>query len=65
MNLLADYANNQITDTMFAAAQVEYSSAKLRSKEELLYYRIFREQFGERLNPQVIGRTRSVASGEL
>ncbi len=65
MNLLAEYADSRITDAMFSAAQVEYASARLRSKEELLYFRIFREQFGERLDPEAIGRTRSVATGEL
>lgn len=65
MNLLAEYANECITDDEFAAAQVEHPSASLRSKEELLYYRIFRKQFGERLDPETVGRTRSVASGEL
>jgi asparagine synthase (glutamine-hydrolysing) len=65
MNLLAEYADSKITDAMFSAAQVEYASASLRSKEELLYFRIFREQFGERLDPETIGRTRSVATGEL
>lgn len=65
MNLLAEYADSKITDAMFSAAQVEYASASLRSKEELLYFRIFREQFGERLDPESVGRTRSVATGEL
>jgi asparagine synthase (glutamine-hydrolysing) len=65
MNLLADYANEQITDAQFAAARTEYVSAKLRSKEELLYYRIFREQFGERLDPARVGRTRSITGTEL
>jgi hypothetical protein len=37
----------------------------LRSTKKWFYYRIFREQFGERLDPETIGRTRSVATGEL
>jgi len=65
MNLLADYANEQITDAQFTTARTEYVSAELRSKEELLYYRIFREQFGERLDPACVGRTRSITGTEL
>jgi len=64
-DLLARYANDQISDKDFAEAQRQYPQAALRSKEELFYYRIFREQFGERIPSQVVGRTRSVAKGEL
>jgi asparagine synthase (glutamine-hydrolysing) len=65
MNRLANYASDKITDAMFFAAQAEYPSANLRSKEELLYFRIFREQFGERLDPASVGRTRSITGAEL
>jgi len=64
-DLLAQYANNQISDKDFAEAQRQYPQAALRSKEELFYYRIFHEQFGDRIPSQTVGRTRSVAKGEL
>lgn len=64
-DLLAHYANDQISDRDFAEAQQRYPQAALRSKEELFYYRIFHEQFGKRIPSQTVGRTRSVAKGEL
>ncbi len=64
-DLLSQHANDRISDQEFAWALQEYPEAALRSKEELLYYRIFHEQFGERLHPQTVGRTRSVTGSEL
>ncbi len=64
-DLLGQHANKRISDREFAWALEEYPEAALRSKEELLYYRIFHEQFGERIPPQAVGRTRSVTGGEL
>jgi hypothetical protein len=49
----------------FAEGRRDFPKATLRSKEELLYYRLFREHFGDRIPPQTVGRTRSVAAGEL
>ena len=54
-----------LSDTDFAEAQRQYPQAALRSKEELFYYRIFREQFGEGIPSQTVGRTRSVTKSEL
>lgn len=64
-DLLGQQADQQISDQEFAQALREYPEAALRSKEELLYYRLFREQFGERIPPQAVGRTRSVTREEL
>lgn len=64
-DLLGQHANQHISDQEFAWASREYPEAALRSKEELLYYRIFREQFGERIPPETVGRTRSVTGTEL
>jgi len=64
-DLLARYANAQISDKAFAEAQQQYPQAALRSKEELFYYRIFHDQFGERIPAQTVGRTRSVTKEEL
>lgn len=64
-DLLAQHANLRISDREFSNALKQYPIAELRSKEELFYYRIFREWFGDRIPPQVVGRTRSVTAGEL
>lgn len=64
-DLLARFANARISDKDLADAQIQHPQANLRSKEELFYYRIFREQFGERIPSQTVGRTRSVTKGEL
>ncbi len=64
-DLLSRYANARISDKDFADAQAQFPKTDLRSKEELFYYRIFHEQFGERIPSQTVGRTRSVAKGEL
>jgi asparagine synthase (glutamine-hydrolysing) len=64
-DILARHADEQISDMGFAEARREFPKATLRSKEELLYYRLFREHFGDRIPPQTVGRTRSVAAGEL
>lgn len=64
-DLLARHAAAQISDKKFKAAQKQYPQAGLRSKEELFYYQIFREQFGDRIPAPAVGRTRSVAQGEL
>ena len=65
MDMLAEYANDQITDNEFAKAKEQYTGAELRSKEEMYYFRIFQEWFGSSLKPQNIGRTRSVTKDEL
>jgi asparagine synthase (glutamine-hydrolysing) len=60
--LMADYANRKISDSDFAA---ERKKLNLRSKEELLYYRLFKDHYGDRIPDGVIGRTRSVMPAEL
>lgn len=64
-DLLGQHANEHISDQEFSRALKDYPDANLRSKEELMYYRIFREQFGDRILPQTVGRTRSVTRSEL
>lgn len=64
-NLLAEYANQTISDAQFERESAQAPAVGLRSKEELMYYRIFRSHFGERIDPDVIGRTRSVTAEEL
>jgi asparagine synthase (glutamine-hydrolysing) len=64
-DLLARYANARISEKDFVEARAQYPQAALRSREELFYYQIFRGQFGDRIPSQTVGRTRSVAKGEL
>ncbi len=64
-HLMADYARSHISDRAFKSARKSFPEAGLRSKEELLYYRIFRDQMGKNLPSQIIGRTRSVTAQEL
>lgn len=56
--LLATHAENRITDTDFGRERSLPNGCTLNSKEELLYYRIFREQFGDKFSPGLIGRTK-------
>ncbi len=65
INLLAEQANATISDAAFERERCISDDVVLRSKEELLYYRIFDEMFGDRIPPEVIGRTRSITRGEL
>jgi asparagine synthase (glutamine-hydrolysing) len=56
---LARVAETQISDAEFAAECAATPQAGLRSKEELMYYRIFRDRFpAEKLLP-LIGRSHS------
>ncbi len=57
---LARFAETQISDEEFMRAREVDEGITLRSKEELFYYRIFREQYpAEHLAP-LVGRSRSV-----
>lgn len=64
-HLLAEYANQTISDAAFQRERITPNGVTLQSKEELFYYRIFRSHFGDRIDPEVIGRTRSVTAEEL
>ena len=55
--LLALSAEDQITDQEFYCERVLPNGWKLRDKEELMYYRIFRERFGELDDLSWMGRT--------
>jgi asparagine synthase (glutamine-hydrolysing) len=65
INLLTEHANETISDAAFEQERRVSDDVVLRSKEELLYYRVFDEMFGDRVPPEVIGRTRSITRGEL
>jgi len=55
--LIANYAEDAITDTDFRKERTIQGNLRLNSKEELFYYRLFREQFGSDLSLSWMGRT--------
>jgi len=57
-SLLADYANEHITDYDFSNERNLKNGWKLNTKEELFYYRIFKEHFGELENLDWMGRSK-------
>jgi asparagine synthase (glutamine-hydrolysing) len=58
-DLLARHADERISDADFRAERVLPNDWILNSKEELMYYRIFREHFGELDDLSWMGRTKS------
>jgi len=56
--IIADYADQRITDHDFAAERELDNGETLNSKEELLYYRYFKEYFGEFDDLSWMGRTK-------
>ncbi|MGD9396228.1 MAG: asparagine synthase-related protein [Candidatus Thorarchaeota archaeon] len=56
-NTIADLAENSISDKAFKKEQMLPNGWRLSTKEELLYYRIFVEHFGELDNFSWMGRT--------
>jgi asparagine synthase (glutamine-hydrolysing) len=65
ISLLADYANSSISDRAFAQERQIADTVTLRTKEELMYFRIFKEIFGQDIPAEIVGRTRSVTRDEL
>ena len=57
-DLLSDYADAQISDRAFEQERELPNGWHLNTKEELLYYRLFREQFGALENLSWMGRTK-------
>lgn len=55
---LAEYADAQISDATFRLERTLPNGWLLNSKEELLYYRIFREHFGDLDDLSWMGRTK-------
>ncbi|MBI3944774.1 MAG: asparagine synthase [Armatimonadetes bacterium] len=56
--LLAERADAALSDADFAAGRALPDGSRARTKEELWYYRIFREQFGDDVSPALVGRTK-------
>ncbi len=61
-DLLSHYAEAHITSTDFHAARSLSNGWRLNSKEELLYYRIFKDFFGELDDLAWMGRTKGAPS---
>jgi len=57
-DLLAQYADETIDDAQFSRERTLPGGWVLNSKEELMYYRIFREHFGDINNLRWMGRTK-------
>lgn len=57
MEFLAHHAEEVISDEEYMQFQEENPDDLVRSKEELFYYYIFREQYGEHLDPDVAGKS--------
>lgn len=57
-NLLSNYADEKITDNDFAAERTLQNGWQINTKEELLYYRIFKQHFGEIDDLSWMGRTK-------
>jgi asparagine synthase (glutamine-hydrolysing) len=56
--LLSQHAEKTISDADFKRERNLANGWKLNSKEELMYYRIFKEHFGELTNLNWMGRTK-------
>jgi asparagine synthase (glutamine-hydrolysing) len=57
-NLLETYANDRISDNEFERERHLENALTLNTKEELFYYRIFHEQFGDFDDLSWMGRTK-------
>jgi len=56
--MLPAHADQVISDAEFEAERALPDGGSLNTKEELFYYRIFREQFGETVPAALVGRTK-------
>jgi len=55
---LASHAEQSISDAEFANERTLEDGTVLNTKEELLYYRIFRDVFGTEIDARLVGRTK-------
>ncbi len=60
--IISDYADKNITDFDFKNESVLPNGWNLSSKEELMYYRIFKEHFGDCFNYNWMGRTKGTSN---
>lgn len=64
-DLLARHAEEHVSDDDFQRERVLANGWTINSKEELLYYRAFREQFGELSELSWMGRTKGAPQPRL
>ena len=57
---LSDFAEGEISDEMFTSERDLGTEGQLNSKEELLYYRIFKDHFGDSIPLSEVGRTQYI-----
>lgn len=57
---LAEYAEKNISHQEFEKERNLGSNFQIRSKEELLYYRVFKQYFGDKVPLEEIGRTQHI-----
>lgn len=57
-DILGEYAEQTVSDADFAAERQLPGGGALNTKEELMYYRIFREHFGHLPDTSFVGRTK-------
>jgi asparagine synthase (glutamine-hydrolysing) len=57
-DLLAAHAEEQVSDRDFASGRSLANGWRLRTKEEMMYYRIFRQHFGDLESLDWMGRTK-------
>jgi asparagine synthase (glutamine-hydrolysing) len=60
--LISDFSSKKISDRDFSNERILANGWNLNSKEELLYYRIFKEHFGEAINYNWMGRTKGITN---
>jgi asparagine synthase (glutamine-hydrolysing) len=60
--LLAEYADEKVSDEDFARERMVPNGWRLNTKEELMYYRIFQEHFGRLEDLSWMGRTKGAPS---
>jgi asparagine synthase (glutamine-hydrolysing) len=63
--LLAQHAEEAVSDADFGRMRRLPNGDELASKEELFYYRIFREHFGDLAHDGWMGRTKQAPAGEI
>jgi asparagine synthase (glutamine-hydrolysing) len=63
--LMVQYADKQIEDSEFKREQILPNGWTLNSKEEMLYYRIFRKHFGELSSLSWMGRTKGAPIAKI
>jgi len=62
--LVAEHAEQTITDSDFSKERYLANGWRLHTKEELLYYRIFKENFGDLEDYSWMGRTKRIPASE-